>query len=299
MRPDHTRLPLSRRDLLKLSGGAAAVLGAPTLARAQTPKRGGTLSLRLWDPPHWDPQLTVSYKTHVLHTFTHSRLLRHKAGPAVAPGVLQIEGDLAESWTQPNDTTYVFKLRRGVRWHNKPPVNGRELTSDDVKYSMERFINEKGNANRHMLASVDRIETPDKYTVRVILKEPFAWFLDMIVNPMAVCIVAKECVEKFGDLKKWEAVVGTGPWMLDSYRPNVGVTYVRNPTYFVRAALHRPGRGHGGRGQCLAHGRVHLRQVRHRLGEPRDHPAADWVQIKDVMKQRRPRLQTLEYAANR
>src|SRR5882724_8348651 len=83
----HTAL-ISRRSLLKASGGALAAatvvphLGAGT-ATAQTPKRGGTLSLRLWDPPHFDPHLTVSYKTHILHTFTHSRLLRHKAGPSV------------------------------------------------------------------------------------------------------------------------------------------------------------------------------------------------------------------------
>ena len=84
MTPDHTRLPLSRRDVLKLGGGAAALLGAPRAARAETPKRGGTLSLRLWDPPHWDPHLTVSYKTHILHTFSHSKLLKHRAGPSVA-----------------------------------------------------------------------------------------------------------------------------------------------------------------------------------------------------------------------
>lgn len=67
MTPDHTRLPLSRRDLLKLGGAAAGVALAPAMsaspARAQTPKRGGTLNLRLWDPPHFDPHLTVSYKT--------------------------------------------------------------------------------------------------------------------------------------------------------------------------------------------------------------------------------------------
>ncbi len=67
-----------------------------------------------------------------------------------------------------------------------------------------------------MLKSVDKVEAVDKYTVKFTLKEPFAWFLDMLANPMAVAIVAKECVEKFGDLKKAEAVIGTGPWMLDS-----------------------------------------------------------------------------------
>ena len=55
----------------------------------------------------------------------------------------------------------------------------------------------------------------------------------MIANPHAVAIIARECVDKFGDLKKPEATVGTGPWMLDSYRPNVGFTMVRIPSYFL------------------------------------------------------------------
>ena len=65
------------------------------------------------------------------------------------------------------------------------------------------------------------------------LKEPYVWFLDMVANPMALAIIPKETVEKFGDLKKPEAMIGTGPWMLDSYRPNVGLTFVRNPAYFL------------------------------------------------------------------
>jgi peptide/nickel transport system substrate-binding protein len=238
MTPDHTRLPLSRRDLLKLGGGAAAAVAlTPGIstppAWAQTPKRGGVLTIRGWDPPHFDPHLTVSYKTHIAYSFTHSRLVKHKAGPGVQPGVFSIEGDLAESWTQPNENTYVFKLRRGVRWHNKPPVNGRELDAEDVVYTLDRFRTVKGNANAYMLAALDKVEALDKYTVKFTLKEPYAWFLDIMANPMAVCIVAKECVEKMGDLKKQEATVGTGPWMLDSYRPNVGMTLVRNPAYFV------------------------------------------------------------------
>src|SRR5262245_51677551 len=228
----------TRRDLLKGGATVAAAaalephLGA-TSAFGQTPKRGGVATIRAWDPPHFDPHLTISYKTHIAYSFTHSRLLKYKAGPSVAPGVFPIEGDLAESWTQPNETTYVFKLRRGVRWHAKPPVNGREVTAEDVVYSVERFRTVKGNANAYMLSSLDKVEAVDKYTVRFTLKEPFVWFLDMIANPHAVPIIARECVEKFGDLKKAEATVGTGPWMLDSYRPNLGMTFVRHPAYFV------------------------------------------------------------------
>src|SRR5256885_10269498 len=157
---------LSRRHLLKLGGTALAGASmAPALARAQTPKRGGILAIRTWDPPHFDPFQTISYKTHIALSFTHSRLLRHKAGPSVVPGTFPIEGDLAESWTQPSETTYVFKLRKGVRWHNKPPVNGRELTAEDVQYSVERFMTVPGNAYGYMLKLVDRVEATDRYTV--------------------------------------------------------------------------------------------------------------------------------------
>jgi len=223
---------LTRREMLAAGGLAAGGVLAPAAGRAQTPKRGGTVTLRGTDPPHFDPMLISSFKTHAAVSFTHSRLVRHRAGPSVVPGTFPLEGDLAESWTQPNETTYIFKLRRGVRWHPKPPVGGRELTAEDVRYSVERFMTVPGNAYGYMLKLVERVDAPDRYTVRFTLKEPFAWFLDTLANPMAIAVVARECVEKFGDLKKAEACVGTGPWMLDSYRPNQGITFVRHPSYF-------------------------------------------------------------------
>jgi len=291
---------LSRRDLLKWGGaGLAAAASAPAVwspARAQSPKRGGTLSLRLWDPPHWDPHLTISYKTHIAYSFTHSRLLKHKAGPGVQPGTFAIEGDLAESWTQPNETTYIFKLRKGVRWQNKPPVNGRELTADDVVYSVERFKTVTGNANAYMLSSLDKVEAQDKHTVKFTLKEPYVWFLDMLANSHAVAIIAKECVEKFGDLKKYESAVGSGPWMLDSYRPNVGYTFVRNPSYFVTGQPYidrievAVDEDNASRMAAFIAGKYDLgweyQGVINRV---------DWVQIRDTLKQKRPRLQTAEY----
>jgi peptide/nickel transport system substrate-binding protein len=289
---------LSRRHLLKLGGAALAGASlAPAVARAQTPKRGGTLALRTWDPPHFDPFQTISYKTHIALSFTHSRLLRHKAGPSVVPGTFPIEGDLAESWTQPNETTYVFKLRKGVRWQAKPPVNGRELTADDVVFSVNHFLTVKGNANAYMLKSVDKVEAPDKYTVKFTLKEPFVWFLDMLANPHAVAIVAKEVVEKNGgDLKKWESVVGTGPWMLDSYRPNVGLTYVRNPNYF-QTGLPYIDRIEATVDEDNASRMAAFLSGKYDLGWdlPGSIPRVDWVQMKDTLAKRRPNLKTVEF----
>ena len=223
---------LTRRELLALGGVLAAATALPSGARAQTPKRGGTVTIRGWDPPFFDPMLSTAYRVNIPLTFTHSRLVKHKAGPAVVPGTFTIEGDLAESWSQPDEGTWVFKLHRGVRWHSKPPVNGRELTAEDVRYSVERFLTLKGNPSAYMLRAVERVDAVDRYTVKFVLKEPFTWFLDMLANPISLPIVARECVEKFGDLKKADSVVGTGPWMLDGYRQNVGLTLVRHPAYF-------------------------------------------------------------------
>jgi peptide/nickel transport system substrate-binding protein len=293
-------MELRRRDLLAL--GSLTLAGtslAPRALHAQAPRRGGTLTLRLWDPPHFDPHLTVSYKTHVALSFTHSRLLRHRAGPTVTPGTFPVEGDLAESFQQPNETTYIFRLRRGVRWHPKPPVNGRELTAEDVRYTVERFLTIKGNANAYMLRAVERVEALDRYTVKFTLREPFAWFLDMLANPMAVAIVPREAVEHFGDLRKAEAVIGTGPWMLESYRPNVGLTFVRHPQYFV------PGLPYIDRVEAFVDEDNASRMAAFLAGKydlgwefPGAINRTDWVQIKEPLRQKRPHLRTAEFPAN-
>jgi len=229
---------VSRREALKVGGAALAlaVTGshrAAAPAEAQTPKRGGVLRLTVQgDPLHFDPHQTVSFVTMVPLSLAYSRLVKVKAGPSVRPMTYPIEPDLAESWTQVNDTTYIFKLKKGVRWHPKPPVNGRELTADDIKYTYDRFLTITGNPNKPVLEYVDRIDALDKYTVKFTLKEPNAWFVDLLAST-STWIIAKECVEKFGDLKKVESVVGTGPWMLERWEPNVKLTYVRNPNYFV------------------------------------------------------------------
>ena len=230
----------TRRNVLKLGGAAlaAGVSGAtvdlliPRTGDAQAPKRGGVFRLPLAQPPMFDHQLTVNWTTQIAVSFTHSRLVKVKAGPSVAPGTFPLEPDVAESWSQPTETTYVFKLRRGVRWHPKPPVNGRELTAEDVKYTYERFLTVPGNPNRAQLEEVDKIEALDRYTVKFSLKEPYAWLLDALATP-SMCIIAKEVVEQYGDLKKSEACIGTGPWMLERYESGARMTWVRHPYYFL------------------------------------------------------------------
>ena len=112
------------------------------------PKRGGILRVRGFDPPHFDPHLTVSFKTHTTLSFVYSTLLRYQLGPEMPPGTFTVEPHLAERWDAPDETTYIFHLRQGVKWHNKPPLNGRELVAEDVKFTFDRFLTAQGNPLR-------------------------------------------------------------------------------------------------------------------------------------------------------
>src|ERR671922_1817984 len=150
---------VSRRELLQAGLAAGATLSTwplhrpPALwgAEAGQPKRGGILRVRGYDPPHFDPHLTRNFKTNTTLSFVYSTLLRHKVGAGTQPGSFTVEPHLAERWETPDDTTYIFHLRQGVKWDNKPPVNGRELVADDVKFTYERFLTEKANGNRYLL----------------------------------------------------------------------------------------------------------------------------------------------------
>jgi peptide/nickel transport system substrate-binding protein len=231
-----------RRDLLKAGLAASVTLSALPLsspsalwgAEAGQPKRGGILRVRGYDPPHFDHHLTLNFKTNTTLSFAYSTLVRYKVGADVRPGTFTVEPHLAERWEQPDDTTYVFHLRQGVKWHNKPPLNGRELVADDVKFTYDRFMTEPGNPLRFTLESVDHIEVVDRYTVQFILKEPFVWLVNVLANPYSTWIVAPEVVQQFGDLKKPESVIGTGPFILERYEPNVKTVFKRNPDYFLK-----------------------------------------------------------------
>ncbi len=251
---------VSRRALLKAGLAAGATLSAlplrspPVLwgAEAGPPKRGGILRVRGWDPPHFDPHITRNFKTNTALSFVYNKLLRHKVGPDVQPGTFIVEPDLAERWESPDDTTSIFHLRKGVKWHNKPPVNGRELVAEDVKFSFDRFLTIEGNPERQLLESVDRVEVVDRYTVQFLLKEPFVWLLDMLANAMCMWIVAPEVVEKYGDLKKVETAIGTGPFLLERYEPNVktidGVEWLVVDDESTGLAMYRAGQLDAGPG---------------------------------------------------
>jgi peptide/nickel transport system substrate-binding protein len=214
----------------------AALLSAlaPALpADAQTPKRGGVLFIADREAPNLDPHLSVSFLTHSWSSMVYSQLVRYAHGPEQKnPADFTIVPDLAEKWEYQSPTVIVFTLRKGAHFHNKPPVNGREVTAEDVKYSIQRFMTK--SAFRARFDVVQSVDVIDPHTVRITLKEPFAPFLNHLAAAMYVAILPREVEEKFKDFNRPEAMIGSGPFMLKSYQKGVQIAFERNPDYYVK-----------------------------------------------------------------
>jgi ABC-type transport system substrate-binding protein len=107
---------LHRCELLQAGLAAAGVMSTWPLATPSPlcgaepgpPKHGGILRVRGWDPPHFDPHLTIASFTHWTLSFVYSRMVRHKVGTDVQPGTFIVEPDLAERWEALDDTTCVL-----------------------------------------------------------------------------------------------------------------------------------------------------------------------------------------------
>ena len=139
-------------------------------------------------------------------------------------------GGWAESWEMTDPTHYVFHVRPGMVWHNKPPVNGREFVADDVVRTFERLLAGPVWAG-HPIAMIEEITAPDKYTVKASTSEPF---FNLLANMGEVNIEAHECWEEQGDMSHWTTCIGTGPFMLEDYVQGSRFSFIRNPDYWEK-----------------------------------------------------------------
>lgn len=169
---------------------------ATATATAAQPKTGGTLRVHMGGSPRsLDPHFdTFPYNTAVTNN-TNERLLKWAADFS------EIQTELADAMPeQADELTFTFKIKSGIKFHNVDPVNGREFTSEDVKYSIERQMTDEAGKYQHayfFLNRIDTIETPDATTVVFKTKAPYAPFLSYMASPWTV-MIAREAVEKFG-----------------------------------------------------------------------------------------------------
>jgi peptide/nickel transport system substrate-binding protein len=236
---------LNRRQFLARAGTAALIAGTGRVRAARAaesafpdwipaspkpPKRGGTLTrASSWDPPVLDPRLTQSIGLYQFAALTSNRLIRYVFPDETSnTNDLTLKGDLAESWqSSPDNRTWTFQLRPGVKWHNVAPLNGRELTAADVKYCFEAYAKE--GVQSFTFREIEGMETPDRHTLRVHLNTPNVFFAHNLAEPITV-IFAREVLEEDGDLKK--RLIGTGPYILKEHTRKVRVVLTRNPDYW-------------------------------------------------------------------
>jgi peptide/nickel transport system substrate-binding protein len=209
---------------------------------AEKPKYGGTLRMSALNIKAFDPARTASYKTNMMISFIYEGLVtgdqekmrkdpnfHRDVGGYTPPNF--IKGALAESWKWQDSTTLIFHLRKGVKFQNKPPVNGREFVADDVTFSFKRYRTSK-RLDQYVLNHVDSITAKDKYTIVFKLKEPYSQAISHMGLGLNHFIVPHEVVEKEGNLSNWETAIGTGPFLLDNFSPGNALTYKKNPEYW-------------------------------------------------------------------
>lgn len=147
-------------------------------------------------------------------------------------------GVLAESWETPDDVTYIFHIRQGVKFHN-----GQEVTAADVEYSFNRILGNTEYGDIGALGSsgsyyggIESIEVLDDYTIQLKLGTPNAAFMSSLSSSYG-SIVCKDVVDaNDGSLSTIDSMCGTGPFMYDSYVVDNYISLVKNPDYWEPGA---------------------------------------------------------------
>ncbi len=152
-----------------------------------------------------------------------------------------LRGLLAESYEiSPDGLTITFHIRKGVHWHDKPPMNGRELVADDIVFSFHRmtgtgsgFTEPSPHATVISNLPIESIEATDKYTVVFKLTKLHLDALwDIYSSSNFGFIYPPEVIQEHGDAQDWRNLVGTGPYELTDWVKDSSQTFTKNPNYW-------------------------------------------------------------------
>jgi peptide/nickel transport system substrate-binding protein len=225
---------LDRRELLRKAGqvGAGAVAAgalagtakAATKRKLATPiRRGGRL---IWglesDPAHVAPFGGILTANHWGKEFAYDSLVEWDRNLNVRPA-------LAEKFEIISKTAIRWTLKRGIRFHN-----GKEVTSADVKYSVERMLNPPLPGSISTVAQVPAIERVDivsKYVFILRLKQPDARIIGFFAWQRYAPIVPEGLYDQINVSRN---AIGTGPYRMLGYQPNDRIEYVKNPRFWKR-----------------------------------------------------------------
>ncbi len=218
---------VSRRTFIA-GATAAAIAASLGISASDAPEaraaEGGTLTVSLASSPSkLDPiHYSGTYESQVICQVTDRLVEYNDTLDEYVPSV-------ATGWTVSDDgITYVFTIREGMMFHNGEYVQGREMTPEDVAYSLNRSAELSDNAR---LAMLDNAEVTGDHEVTCTLKSANAAFLTALTDA-GNSIIAKEEVEGWGD-DFGKNLTGTGPFILKEFLLDESATLEANPDYYL------------------------------------------------------------------
>jgi ABC-type transport system substrate-binding protein len=225
---------LDRRELLKRAGavGAGAVAASALAGTAKattkrpraTPiKRGGRIVWGLEsDPAHVAPFGGILTANHWAKEFAYDSLVEWDRQLNVRPA-------LAEKFEVISKTAIRWTLKRGIKFHN-----GKEVTSADVKYSVEKMLNPPLPGSISTVAQVpaiDRVQIVSKYVFILHLKQPDARIIGFFAWQRYAPIVPEGLYDQINVARN---AIGTGPYRMLGYEPNDRIEYVKNASFWKK-----------------------------------------------------------------
>ena len=159
-------------------------------------------------------------------------------------------GPVGESWEiGTNPVTFTFHIRHGIMWAGNSILGmaPRELTADDVVFSMQRSqvgVMVNGTLQKTMVAGIytfitDRIAV-DKYTVKLVCNKfdaNWAYYLGYGYMPGMITCPESGNATVGGGSEDWKNQVSDGPFIISDYTSGSGVTYTRNPNYWEKTTI--------------------------------------------------------------
>ena len=222
---------IGRREFLAGAAAVGALTAASSFplsgARAETPKKGGTLRIAMAHgntDDNYDPAVWNNAFAQVFATARNGYLTEVAADGSLV-------GELAESWeASPDAAVWTLKLRKGVEFHS-----GKSLTPDDVIASINYHRGDKStSAAKPIVAPITDIKA-DGQNVVVTLESGNADF-PFIMSDYHLAILPS----KDGKIDKTSSD-GCGGYVVKAYEPGVSASLTRNPNYWKQGRAHVDG----------------------------------------------------------
>ena len=213
--------------------------------QADGPKYGGTWTLAHLPAANWN---VLGPNANLMAAFApmfYSQLVVFPMDDFSNAHYYENEGDLASGWEIPDETTLVFQLRDGIKWQDKAPLNGRDMTAEDVKIAYDAlrdgsFLGHNAEQDPVPVQASSYTAVKDidydnaSNTVRFNLMEPAAYLLNNMMNPFHVVAAPEFITDDYTLLDDWRNTVGTGPFVLDFVEQGAEWRASRNPNYFKK-----------------------------------------------------------------